>query len=70
MISAYIVRRQGHVADRIRRICVLDAGQIAEYDTPLNLYKMGGIFRGMCDRSSISLDDIRFAVKAREELEG
>ncbi|KAF8579018.1 ABC transporter [Ramaria rubella] len=49
---------------RYDKICVLDAGRIAEYDTPTNLYRAGGIFRGMCDRSSISFDDIRLAVKA------
>ena len=61
-------------ADRLRtiigydRICVLDAGQIAEFDTPTNLYGMsGGIFRSMCERSSISADDIHYAVKARVE---
>ncbi|TFK27186.1 ATP-binding cassette transporter YOR1 [Coprinopsis marcescibilis] len=53
------------IAHRLRtiisydRICVLDAGQIAELDTPENLYQQpNGIFRGMCDRSSITLDDI------------
>ncbi|OCK82842.1 hypothetical protein K432DRAFT_402511 [Lepidopterella palustris CBS 459.81] len=35
------------------RICVMDAGRIAELDTPLNLYDAGGIFKGMCDRSGI-----------------
>lgn len=44
------------------RICVLDAGKIAELDTPENLYRVeGGIFRGMCERSGISLDDLRRA---------
>ncbi|KAF7312085.1 ABC transporter protein [Mycena indigotica] len=48
------------------RICVMDAGQIAEFDTPANLYQLpNGIFRGMCDHSSISLDDIRLARKVR-----
>ncbi|KAK0204702.1 P-loop containing nucleoside triphosphate hydrolase protein [Desarmillaria ectypa] len=56
------------IAHRLRtiisydRICVLDAGEIAEFDTPSQLYqKTNGIFRGMCDRSSITLDDIRLA---------
>ena len=60
-------------ADRLRtiigydRICVLDAGQIAEFDTPANLYNVpGGIFRSMCDRSSISLGDINVAEKLKE----
>ncbi|KAH7132043.1 P-loop containing nucleoside triphosphate hydrolase protein [Dendryphion nanum] len=39
------------------RICVMDAGTIAELDTPLRLYEAGGIFRGMCDRSGIRRDD-------------
>ncbi|KAJ7454698.1 ABC transporter [Mycena latifolia] len=47
------------------RICVLDAGQIAEFDTPARLFQSNGIFRGMCDHSSISLDDINMASKAR-----
>ncbi|KAG2017864.1 ATP-binding cassette transporter [Coprinopsis cinerea AmutBmut pab1-1] len=53
------------IAHRLRtiisydRICVLDAGQIAEFDTPEDLYKnTNGIFRGMCERSSITLEDI------------
>ncbi|KAI0925971.1 hypothetical protein AcV5_008554 [Taiwanofungus camphoratus] len=61
------------IAHRLRtiigydRICVMDAGGIAEFDTPANLYSMSdGIFRGMCERSSITLDDIRFAAKAKE----
>ncbi|KAK7690819.1 hypothetical protein QCA50_005920 [Cerrena zonata] len=62
------------IAHRLRtiigydRICVMDAGHIAEFDTPTNLYKKtDGIFRGMCDRSSISLDDILFAAKATQD---
>lgn len=39
------------------RICVMDAGQIAELDTPANLYNQGGIFRGMCERSGIRRED-------------
>ena len=49
------------------RICVLDAGQIAEFDTPANLFNMpGGIFRSMCERSSITLGDIKLAEKTKE----
>lgn len=36
----------------------MDAGLIAELDTPANLYKQGGIFKGMCDRSGIRPQDI------------
>ncbi|KAH8731418.1 P-loop containing nucleoside triphosphate hydrolase protein [Phaeosphaeriaceae sp. PMI808] len=39
------------------RICVMDAGQIAELDTPANLYSQGGIFRSMCERSGIRRED-------------
>lgn len=34
---------------------------LQEFDTPLGLYLQGGIFRGMCDRSNISLDDLHKA---------
>ncbi|KAF4980857.1 hypothetical protein FZEAL_3231 [Fusarium zealandicum] len=59
------------IAHRLRtiigydRICVMDAGRIAELDTPLALWKQGGIFRGMCDRSGIRVEDIH---GAREEM--
>ncbi|KAL5615528.1 uncharacterized protein BROUX77_001365 [Berkeleyomyces rouxiae] len=53
------------IAHRLRtivgydRICVMDRGQIAQLDTPLNLWKEeGGIFRSMCDRGGIRLEDI------------
>ncbi|KAG5721936.1 ABC transporter C family member 2 [Termitomyces sp. T112] len=46
------------------RICVLDAGQIVEFDTPVRLYhKPDGLFRGMCERSSITLEDLQLAGK-------
>lgn len=58
--------------DRLRtiisydRICVLDAGKIAELDTPENLYHIpDGIFRGMCERSEITLEDLRVAAVSR-----
>lgn len=37
------------------RVCVMDNGAVAEFDTPKNLYEGGGIFRSMCDRSGIQL---------------
>lgn len=62
------------IAHRLRtivgydRICVMDAGGIAELDSPLELWKKeDGIFRGMCERSGIRLEDIR---GAREEMMG
>jgi ATP-binding cassette, subfamily C (CFTR/MRP), member 1 len=39
------------------RICVMDAGRIAELDEPIKLYEKGGIFRGMCDRSGIRREE-------------
>ncbi|KAL1957525.1 hypothetical protein VTO42DRAFT_5751 [Malbranchea cinnamomea] len=51
------------IAHRLRtiidydRICVMDQGQIAEMDTPLALWKSGGVFRSMCDRSGIVRED-------------
>ncbi|KAH8989225.1 ABC transporter [Lactarius hatsudake] len=48
------------------RICVLDDGKIAEFDVPEALYAQDGIFRGMCERSSITLEDIRLARKERK----
>ncbi|KAH8700278.1 putative ABC multidrug transporter [Talaromyces proteolyticus] len=51
------------IAHRLRtiitydRICVMDQGQIAEMDTPLNLWEKNGIFRSMCDRSGIERED-------------
>ncbi|KIK99142.1 hypothetical protein PAXRUDRAFT_132675 [Paxillus rubicundulus Ve08.2h10] len=53
------------IAHRLRtiisydRILVMDGGEVAEFDTPYALYQTeGGIFRGMCERSNISLTDI------------
>ncbi|KAK8149486.1 hypothetical protein G3M48_006795 [Beauveria asiatica] len=65
------------IAHRLRtiigydRICVMDAGRIAELDTPANLYRNpGGIFRGMCDRSGISLGDIEMAARTMAAIDG
>lgn len=61
------------IAHRLRtilsydRICVMEAGRIVEFGPPEVLFEdEAGLFRGMCDRSSISVDDIRAAVKTRE----
>lgn len=51
------------IAHRLRtilnydKILVMDQGEVAEFDTPLNLYQKGGIFRSMCDDSSITLEN-------------
>ncbi|KAI0283629.1 ABC transporter [Russula aff. rugulosa BPL654] len=55
------------IAHRLRtiisydRICVMDNGNAVEFDTPEVLHGKNGIFRAMCDRSNITLDDIRCA---------
>ncbi|KAI0398246.1 ATP-binding cassette transporter protein [Xylariaceae sp. FL0594] len=53
------------IAHRLRtiigydRICVMDAGRIAELGTPLELWNIqDGIFRGMCERSGIRREDL------------
>ncbi|KAI0711948.1 P-loop containing nucleoside triphosphate hydrolase protein [Cerioporus squamosus] len=53
------------IAHRLRtiisydRILVLEAGKIAEFDTPQNLFNLrDGIFHGMCERSGITLEEI------------
>lgn len=39
------------------RIMTLDKGEIKELDTPLNLFNSNGIFRQMCDKSKIHIED-------------
>ncbi|KAL4933213.1 ATP-binding cassette transporter YOR1 [Aspergillus undulatus] len=53
------------IAHRLRtiigydRIVVMDAGGIAEMESPINLWeRRDGIFRAMCERSGISREDI------------
>jgi ABC-type multidrug transport system fused ATPase/permease subunit len=41
------------------RILVMDAGRVAEFDTPLNLFdKEDSIFRSLCNEASLSRQDI------------
>jgi len=56
------------IAHRLRtilsydRILVMDNGEVAEFDTPINLFDQeDGIFRGMCNRSNINRTDIEKA---------
>ena len=47
------------------RVLVMDKGLIAEFATPIELYDQSeGIFRGMCEQSNITRDDI---IKAKTE---
>ena len=63
----YLPRDDFASLDRLRtiisydRIFVLDNGKIAESGVPEDLYALDGIFRGMCEHSSITLEDIRLA---------
>ncbi len=44
----------------------MDQGRVVELDAPEVLFdKTSSIFRGMCDRSSITSEDIRAAVQNR-----
>ncbi|RYP56800.1 hypothetical protein DL771_011575 [Monosporascus sp. 5C6A] len=68
MAAAFRGRTLLCIAHRLRtiigydRVCVMDAGRIAELGTPAELWERpGGIFRGMCDRSGIRAEDIRGA---------
>lgn len=65
------------IAHRLRtiigydRICVMDKGRIAEMGPPIELWAIeGGIFRGMCERSGIRVEDIRGAKEVLEGLGG
>ncbi len=64
---------QNTVAHRLRtvidydRLIVLDKGQVAEFDTPLNLiHKEDGIFRTMCLKSG-TFGELEAAAKAKAE---
>lgn len=47
----------------------MDQGNVAELDTPINLYDAGGIFRGMCQRSGIRREDFFDSAEARFDAE-
>jgi ATP-binding cassette subfamily C (CFTR/MRP) protein 1 len=48
------------------RVLVLDAGNIVEFDTPLNLYDTrGSVFRGMCDAANLNRAEI-VRIRAQE----
>jgi ABC-type multidrug transport system fused ATPase/permease subunit len=77
MATAFRGRTLLCIAHRLRtivgydRICVMDKGMIAELGEPLELWKNEtGIFRGMCDRSGIRMEDIRGAKEEMERRDG
>ncbi|EED18119.1 oligomycin resistance ATP-dependent permease yor1, putative [Talaromyces stipitatus ATCC 10500] len=51
------------------RICVMDRGRVAEVATPLELFDKGGIFRSMCEQSSITREII-VASKLESAVDG
>ncbi|KAJ9119462.1 hypothetical protein QFC24_005695 [Naganishia onofrii] len=59
------------IAHRLRtilsydKILVMDKGAAVEYDTPENLFRQGGIFYSMCDKSNITIEDIEEATAMR-----
>ena len=59
------------IAHRLRtilsydKILVMADGRVAEFDTPENLYRMGGVFTEMAQKSSITLEDIKAAATLR-----
>ncbi|OTB16899.1 hypothetical protein K445DRAFT_10446 [Daldinia sp. EC12] len=61
------------IAHRLRtvigydRICVIEAGRIAEMDSPMELWRQGGIFRTMCEASGIKEENIRSANESVED---
>ncbi|KAI0201322.1 P-loop containing nucleoside triphosphate hydrolase protein [Astrocystis sublimbata] len=75
MAGAFKGRTLLCIAHRLRtiigydRICVMDAGRIAELGTPLELWEVeGGIFRGMCERSGIRHEDLVASMGATRAL--
>ncbi|KAL1410097.1 hypothetical protein Q8F55_004100 [Vanrija albida] len=58
------------IAHRLRtiiswdRILVMNAGEIEDFGTPLDLFDAGGLFRTLCERSHISREEI---TRARKE---
>lgn len=41
------------------RVLVMDAGKVAEFDTPLNLFdKADSIFRSLCDEAGLTRQEI------------
>lgn len=63
------------VAHRLRtiidydRLLVLDNGELAEFDTPLNLiHRADGIFRSMCMKGGM-LAELEARARAKEEMD-
>ncbi|ORY35691.1 P-loop containing nucleoside triphosphate hydrolase protein [Naematelia encephala] len=59
------------IAHRLRtiisydKILVMSDGRMEEFDTPLNLYDAGGFFTTMCQKSSLTRNDLEAAASLR-----
>jgi len=55
------------IAHRLRtiigwdKILVMEAGEVVDFASPLELFDAGGVFRGMCDESRIAREEIERA---------
>jgi ABC-type multidrug transport system fused ATPase/permease subunit len=64
MVQAFMRKTVLTVAHRIRtiifydRVCVMERGRIAELGTPRELWDLGGVFKGMCETSGISREEL------------
>lgn len=45
----------------------MDKGAAVEYDTPENLFKQGGIFYSMCEKSNIGIEDIKVSLQPADD---
>jgi ATP-binding cassette, subfamily C (CFTR/MRP), member 1 len=63
MLQAFKGKTVLTIAHRIRtiinydRICVMHQGHIIELGTPRELWELGGVFKGMCERSGIGEEE-------------
>lgn len=58
-----VAHRLDTVVGRSDAICVMDQGRVAEYDSPINLFRQNGIFTQLC--TSASIDEISI-IKAQQ----
>ena len=57
--AIHALQSNTHLTVYYDRILVMDAGRVAEFDTPLNLFdREDSIFRSLCNEASLSREDI------------
>ncbi len=67
VLNCYVVAHRLRTVIDYDRLIVLDKGELAEFDTPLNLIqKEGGIFRSMCLKSG-TFAELEAAAKEKAE---